>query len=302
MIWNKKGLVFPYTEELMGTKSHCQHACPILLKGDVYRVYFGSRDFDNNTQIYSFDYDLVKNKVTGFTSKLLVGKGKLGHFDQNGIYPSCVIRREDEFWMYTLGFTRGEAPLYYTRIGLAIGDVSSNMFRKHSPAPLLNTSEHDPWMLTGPYVMYDQGRYRMWYVSGEGWQKEDNGIQSYYHIKYAESEDGLHWKREGLISIERIHPGEKNIARPWIIKEGGLYRAWYSYSCGQGYRIGYAESKDGFVFDRKDDLAGIPLSDEAWENEAVAYPAVVSHKGKKYMFYNGNNFGKDGIALAVSDE
>ena len=31
----------------------------------------------------------------------------------------------------------------------------------------------------------------------------------------------------------------------------------------------------------------------------IAYPHVIKHKGKKYMFYNGNNYGKEGIGLAI---
>jgi hypothetical protein len=144
----------------------------------------------------------------------------------------------------------------------------------------------------------------MWYVSGYKWDEDaNNDPQSYYHIKYAESEDGIHWKREGLISVEHTHPGETNIGRLSILKEDGIYKAWYPYACGKlGYRIGYAESTDGgFIFDRMDHLAGVTISDKPWENEAVSYPAVVTYKGKKYMFYNGNKFGKDGIALAVEE-
>jgi hypothetical protein len=32
-----------------------------------------------------------------------------------------------------------------------------------------------------------------------------------------------------------------------------------------------------------------------------AYPCVFKFKGKKYMLYNGNNFGVEGIGLAVED-
>jgi hypothetical protein len=125
-----------------------------------------------------------------------------------------------------------------------------------------------------------------------------------YDVKYAESKDGIDWKREGIVSIAHVHPGETNIARPWILKEEGIYKAWFSYNCGkEGYRIGYAESTDGgYTFARKDHLAGITTSAEPWENEAVAYPAVIVHKGKKYMFYNGNGFGRDGVALAVEEK
>jgi len=159
-------------------------------------------------------------------------------------------------------------------------------------------------MLTGPFVMYDNGIYRMWYVSGYKWEQNfKDELFSYYHIKYAESKDGIEWKREGHVSIDHVHPGETNIARPWVLKEDGIYKAWFSYCCGaQGYRIGYAESRDGgYTFERMDHLAGLHPSDEPWENEAVAYPAVIVHEGRKYMFYNGNRFGKYGIALAVEE-
>jgi hypothetical protein len=303
MVWKKLGLIFEYTPELIGTKSHCQHPSPVLLAGNIYRVYFGSRDENNNTIVFYFDIDLSTLEILSFAKEPILLNGPLGYFDSNGIYPSCVIKKNDEFLMYTLGFTRGESPLYFTRIGLA-KSLDGVKFNKYSQSPLLNTSEHDPWLLTGPFVMFDNGVYRMWYVSGYKWEKNlDGSLQSYYHIKYAESEDGIGWKRDGLISIAHTHPGETNIARPWIIKEDGIYKAWFSYNCGkQGYRIGYAESTDGgYKFSRMDHLAGITISDEPWENEAVAYPAVIVHKGKKYMFYNGNKFGKDGIALAVEE-
>ena len=295
--WKKMGLIFPYIDKLQKTKSHCQHPCFMFLNNNVYRIFFGSRDIDNNTIVFSFDYDLMARKILSIHTKPILLNGPFGYYDSNGIYPSSVLKKEDKFLMYTLGFTRGDPPLYYVRIGLATSTDGQN-FTNHSKAPLLNTSEHDPWMLTGPFVMFDNGKYRMWYVSG---YKLDKEMNSYYHIKYAESDDAINWKREGLVSINYAYSDEKNISRPWVIKEGGIYKAWFSYNRGtQGYRIGYAESRDGgYTFERMDHLAGIHPSEEPWENEAVAYPAVIVHKGRKYMFYNGNKFGKDGIALAV---
>lgn len=299
MKWKKMGLIFPYTKKLNGTKSHCQYPCPVQIDEDIYRIFFGSRDENNNTLVFYFNVDVKTLKILNFTIDPILVNGPLGYFDSNGIYPSCVIKKNNDFFMYTLGFTRGEYPLYFTRIGLAISNDCSS-FKKYSKAPLLNTSEYDPWMLTGPFVMFDNGIYRMWYVSGDRW---DDNMNSYYNIKYAESEDGINWKREGLVSIDYIYPDEKNIARPWLIKENNIYKAWFSYNCGkEGYRIGYAESRDGgYKFERKDYLAGVNISDELWENDAVAYPAVIVYKGRKYMFYNGNQFGKDGVAVAVEE-
>jgi hypothetical protein len=74
---------------------------------------------------------------------------------------------------------------------------------------------------------------------------------------------------------------------------------WYSYSTGS-FRIGYAESKDGIIWERKDDEAGIDVSDSGWDSEMIEYAFVFKHKGKKYMLYNGNSFGRDGFGLATS--
>ncbi len=67
-----------------------------------------------------------------------------------------------------------------------------------------------------------------------------------------------------------------------------------------GYRIGYAESSDGVKWTRMDELAGIDFSAEGWHSQAQAHPFVLHHGGRWFMFYNGNNFGCDGIGLAIA--
>jgi hypothetical protein len=41
-------------------------------------------------------------------------------------------------------------------------------------------------------------------------------------------------------------------------------------------------------------------SGSGFDSGMVCYPYVVLHGKKKYMFYNGNSFGRDGIGLAVA--
>ncbi len=301
--WKKIGLIVAPTHTSYSV-SHCQHPTPVKVTENIYRFFYGSRNADNLTQVFSVDFDMETLKVVSNEPLPLLKLGELGCFDQHGIYPSSVVEStNDNYFLYTIGFTQGRSPLYHTGIGLATMNQDFKNLSKFSAAPLLSTSQHDPCNITGPYVIKENNIYRMWYVSCFKWTFDGVDYQSHYHIKYAESKDGTEWKREGVVSIAHYHPGETNIARPWVIKEDGIYKAWFSYNCGkQGYRIGYAESKDGgYTFERMDHLAGIHPSDEPWENEAVAYPAVIVHKGKKYMFYNGNKFGKDGIALAVEE-
>ena len=65
------------------------------------------------------------------------------------------------------------------------------------------------------------------------------------------------------------------------------------------YRIGYAESADGIKWDRKDNT-NISVSKSGFDSKMMEYASVIKYKNKYIMFYNGNNYGFDGIGLAVS--
>ena len=66
-----------------------------------------------------------------------------------------------------------------------------------------------------------------------------------------------------------------------------------------GYRMGYAESQNGLNWERMDEKVGIDVSATGWDSEMIQYPYVFNHKNKKYMLYNGNDYGKEGAGLAV---
>ena len=139
----------------------------------------------------------------------------------------------------------------------------------------------------------------MWYVSGTAWTREPQGLQSHYHVKYAESDDGVHWRRDGRVCVDAAGD-ETNVARLWVVPGDGGYTGYFSSSGPSGYRIGCATSPDGLTWTRLGADAGLPLSATGWDSAAQAYPAVVRHGGHDFMFYNGNSFGRDGIGLAVA--
>ncbi len=65
------------------------------------------------------------------------------------------------------------------------------------------------------------------------------------------------------------------------------------------YRIGHAVSDDGKQWIRRDELAGIDVSTKGWDSEMITYPNIVNYKGEKFMFYNGNGFGRTGFGYAI---
>jgi len=144
--------------------------------------------------------------------------------------------------------------------------------------------------------------------SGRGWVVVDARPEPVADIRHAESPDGLRWTPGPTC----IAPTETSgtVVRPWVVREGDLYRMWYSYRDSHGfrtnprasYRIGYAESADGFDWVRKDDDAGIDTSDDGWDSLMIEYPAIYDHHGVRHMLYNGNGFGESGIGHATYED
>ena len=66
---------------------------------------------------------------------------------------------------------------------------------------------------------------------------------------------------------------------------------------GKSYKIGYAiKNKTKWI--RKDKKLKFYKSISKFDNKMREYGAVIKYKGKLFMFYNGNNYGEEGIGLA----
>ena len=285
-------------------KSHCQLPVADRVQGNVYRVYFASRDEHQVSRVGCATVELGDGvRLLEVEAKPLLEPGPIGTFDEHGVFPSCIVGLPDRKRMYYIGWNRGvREPLFYAAIGLAESTDGGHSWRKHSLAPIMARSDFDPCLVTSPHVLRHEGRYRMTYVSGIRWAESEGRLTSHYHIKYAESDDGVNWHRDGRIAIDFASPEETNVARSWVIADGKQLRMWFCYvSKGSAYRIGYAESQDYLIWKRDDRAAGITVSEGGWDSEMQCYPNVVSHDGRFYLFYNGNRFGIDGFGAAVRE-
>lgn len=299
LAWVKQGLVFRPDPSKAWMQTHASIPTLLQLDGSLYRVYFASRDRDNRSHVGYVDIDLESpTKIVGVSPEPVLTPGPLGGFDGDGIYAESICRDGDDLRLYTAGYTAGHTkPLFYAAIGMATSRDGGRTFVKRGRAPIMDISEHDPCLVTAPFVMREGPLWRMWYSSCIGWSRETGRLLSHYHVKYAESDDGIVWRRDGHIAIDFAEPGETNIARLWIVRDGDRYRGWFS-SGSASYRIHYAESRDGLTWVRSD--PGIALSESGWDSEQQAYPAVTRYRDRWFMFYNGNAFGRDGIGLAIA--
>ena len=94
---------------------------------------------------------------------------------------------------------------------------------------------------------------------------------------------------------------EHGFGRPWVIQRApDHYQLYFSVRkiSVAAYRLGYAESRDGINWVRKDTDMGLDVSPGSFDSDAIMFSAPVEVGGKTYCFYNGNDFGRDGFAVA----
>jgi len=294
--WTKRGLLVRPKKSLFWAKSHAMIPTPEKLTGSLFKIYYSGRDRENRSHIGFAILDLSEPiRVLEYADEPVVSPGDLGCFDDNGVTPSCVIDINGEKYLYYIGWNPGSTVRVHLFGGLAISRDGGKTFNRWSRAPVIERSRTDPFLNTAPWVVRYKNEYRMYYVSGTGWRHRD---LPRYNIKIAFSSDGKEWRREGHVCIDFADASENALARPYVIFEEGVWKMWFAHK-GEAYRLGYAESEDGLVWERKDGCAGLTVSREGFDSEMVEYAAVIKHNERKHMFYNGNDYGYDGIGLAV---
>jgi hypothetical protein len=295
MAWHKLGRVFTPEGSLPWMRSYAANPVAEAQGGDVARVYFSSRDEKNRAHIGWVDVDLSdRPRVVGVAEKPVVAPGPLGGFDDSGASMGCLMAHGDRTLLFYLGWNLGVTVLWRNSIGLAIRERRDGPFEKYSPAPLLDRCAVDPFTVSYPFVLRDGPVWRMWYGSNLRWGAQERDMD--HVIKYAESRDGLHWARDGRIALDLQGPQEYALCRPWVEKGDDGYRMWYCHR-GDAYRIGCAESRDGQKWQRRP--ADIDVSADGWDAEMIAYPSLFVHNGRRFLFYNGNHYGKTGFGMAV---
>ncbi len=302
MKWKKLGRIIVPDSSLFWNRTHTMMPTPMHVEGSHYRVFFSGRDDRNVSHIGWGLLDITRpDKILEISREPVLSPGELGCFDDNGVTPSCVVNIGDREYLYYVGWK----PRCTTRFGVVAGLAESMdgglTFRRVSRAPILRRTDLEPFgIMTAPCIIRERTLFRMWYVSGTGWENPD---LPRYNIKYAESADGVAWNQLGRVAIESRDDRESALGRPCVVRDGGIYRMWYSHKdAGAAYSLGYAESEDGLDWIRMDDAAGISRSEAGWDSEMIEYGFVFRHAGASFMLYNGNDYGQNGAGLAVLED
>lgn len=298
MKWRKLGLVFSVARQQDWMQTHAAVPFAELLGGDVFRIYFTTRDKQNRSHVGFVDINIFNyTEVLEVSRKPVLVPGALGEFDDSGAMGSWIVQKNEVRYLYYQGWNLGVTVPFRNSIGLAISQDHES-FHRYSAGPIVDRSMNEPHFTATPCVIFSEEKWRLWYLSCTAWTMEKGSPKHRYHIKYAESDDGVIWHRDGHVAIDYASDEEYAISRPSVIQDPDCWKMWYSHR-GEYYRIGYAESKDGIAWKRLDERVGIERSPSGWDSEMIEYPYVFDHKGNRYMLYNGNDYGKTGFGLAV---
>jgi hypothetical protein len=307
MKWEKKGLVYFPNKKYEWNQSHAQVPVVDMISDKVWRIYYSARNKKSQSHISYIEVEAGKpERILYEHDSPILALGAPGNFDDSGIMPSCIINVGSLKYLYYIGWNAGTNVSYRLAIGLAISKDKGKTFSKYSAGPIMDRSVHDHCLVASPFILKEESLFKMWYISGTHWEIINGKPEPFYHVKYAYSNDGINWIREGTVCID-YDKFTHGISRPCVLKENGKYLMFYSFRNNFGYRenkensyrIGYAFSEDGIQWIRADDKVGIYRSETGWDSEMIAYPYLLEYQGQKFMFYNGNGFGSSGIGYAI---
>src|SRR3989344_5544896 len=123
MQWKKIGKIFDPTEhKLPNNCLEFAQSPQALVFDDFVRIYFSTRAKDKNgnyiSHIAFIDIDKEFKNIKNISTKSVIELGKLGHFDEHGIFPMNILREGNRILAYTAGWSRRVSVPIETSIGL----------------------------------------------------------------------------------------------------------------------------------------------------------------------------------------
>ena len=299
MRWDKRGLIYGPDGSSSWAKHSALQPTPYLLNDDVIRVFVGFRDDQGIGRVGFVDVDCNDpSKVIRVSRSPLLDIGIPGAFDDNGVIPCSVINIDQKIFLYYAGYQISKRVKFTAYGGLSVSDDNGESFERVKKTPILERTDDELFFRVIHSIIFDNGIWKAWYGAGSDFLKKNGKVFPVYNIRYMESKNGIDFPEKGTIVID-IKVDEHRVGRPNVAKIGKLFIMFYGIgTIDLPYRLAYAISSDGITWDIKGDIPGLSLSQNGWDSKMMAYPGVITVNNTTYMFYNGNNMGRDGFGYA----
>ena len=265
------------------------------------RIWGGVRDASGISRIKYIDVsEDDPGTVLEVSESLSLDIGNVGCFDDNGMILGDIVPVEDKLYMYYVGFQHVQKVKFHAFSGLAISKDSGKTFIRNSEIPVLDRTTTGRYGRCIHTVLLDEGIFKCWYAVINDWRVINGTPYPVYNIWYTESEDGIHFPLEDSTLCVDVKDDEYRIGRPKVYKTDSGYEMFYTRdTVTKEYLAGYAISRDGIHWERKDEEFILNKSESGWDSEMACYPVRYHDAKHNYIFYNGNGMGRDGVGYAI---
>jgi hypothetical protein len=302
--WAKQGLVFDAQRHSVGgwMRHSALTPTPWRLDAETLRIYAGFRDDDGVSRIGYVDVRADDpTRVVRVSAEPVLDVGRGGCFDDSGMILGDVVETAQGLHLFYVGFQRVAHAKFLAFTGLAISLDGGESFQRRQETPILDRAPGRSTIAAVHSARYEHGLWRLWYAAGDDWQRIGDAPFPRYHIRYVEAGDLDAIPRHDQACL-LPRGSEYRIGRPRVYRYDGRYLMYFTRGNTTGeYFPGLAESDDGAQWRRCDEALGLALSEHGWDARTLCYPALIQHRDRLLMFYNGNDMGRAGFGLAVAE-
>lgn len=304
--WVKKGFICKPEHVSDWWHSHAMAPSAVAIDDNTLRVYVCAWPGEPCGRIGFIDTSAQDpTRVIGMAKKPVLDIGVPGTFDDNGVFPAhAILLPGGIIRLYYTGFQHSTKTTidHLSFGGLAISTDGGTTFSKVSQAPILDRADEGLHIRAGLSVWQAAKGYHCVYSAGTGFRKVGGKLRPIYEIYYQFSSDGISFEPRGRKIVSLDSSSEHGLGRPQLFQMGGVWYVFYTRrTLNMKYHMGCAWSLDLMRWERCDSwLATIPHGPKGnFDSEMVYFPSVVQTRKDTFLFYSGNEFGREGMGYAV---
>lgn len=196
---------------------------------------------------------------------------------------NCVLKIGEIYRMWYTGQIKGKSC-----IGYAESEDGIHFHRTQSTPIMVSDRPWEMPSVMNPCVLFENGIYKMWYAAGDNYEPNV--------LAYAESDDGIHWKKYGTEPIFTADPNNRyeanRVGGCQVIHtdDMGYLMFYIGYETVHKAQICVARSRDGITGWERAAYNPIVVPDaESWDSDACYKPSVLwePEQAKWMLWYNG---------------
>lgn len=305
MSWQDLGVIFAVNNLSNWAASHCYVPTAIQLH-DRIRVYASFWDQNKYGRLGYVDVAIDDpTEVIGYSPAPILEDSKIGLFDCDGVTPlSLVVNSNEDIRLYYAGWQKFDLPnkRYTLYTGLATSDNNATVFKRHTQNAIIGPRNHDDLVRTAGVVRNDDGLWRTWFASYNKTVAINNKLTPCYNLNTMSSADGIHWNNDEKTVFEVVDNAIMGYGRSAIWQDKNTYHGLFSARSWDAkyYNMLYSTSQDGITWQPlSSDGMAFTVKHTCDNQTEVCFPSIIRQENRTLMFYNGNDFGKEGLRLAI---